>query len=80
MINSAATKGWINGYSDGTFRPENNITRAEVVTVVNHVLDRKLTKEEIANNIKELKTFKDVPEEYWAFADIIEATNGKIKR
>lgn len=76
-INSAATKGWINGYPDGNFRPENNITRAEVVTVVNNVLQRKLTKEEILKNAKEFKRFKDVSEDYWAFVDVTEATNGK---
>lgn len=33
--------GWHNGYADGTFKPDNNITRAEVVTVVNHATGRK---------------------------------------
>ena len=32
--------GWINGYPDGTFRPAQNITRAESVTLVNAVLER----------------------------------------
>ena len=39
-IGVAANKGWINGYPDGTFRPNQYITRAEAMTLVNRVLNR----------------------------------------
>ena len=39
-IGIAANKGWINGYPDGTFRPNQCITRAEAMTLVNRVLNR----------------------------------------
>ena len=39
-ISAAANNGWINGYTDGTFRPNNKITRAEAMTLVNRVLKR----------------------------------------
>ena len=39
-IYSAVGMGWINGYSDSTFKPDSNITRAEVVTIVNRVTGR----------------------------------------
>ena len=40
-IYHAVVNGYVNGYSDGTFAPDGNITRAEVVTVVNRMLGRK---------------------------------------
>ena len=40
-INRAAEKGWITGYPNGTFRPDQYITRAEAMTLVNRVLNRK---------------------------------------
>lgn len=75
-IVSAATKGWITGYEDNTFRPENNITRAEVVTLVNRVLDRVPDKDYIDKNIDDIKVLKDVTKAHWAYYNIIEATNG----
>ena len=39
-IGIAANKGWINGYPDSTFRPDQYITRAEAMTLVNRVLNR----------------------------------------
>lgn len=42
FINSASEKGWVNGYEDGTFRPNKYMTRAEFVSLVNNVLKREL--------------------------------------
>lgn len=63
--------GWITGYPDGTFRPDEYITRAEFMVIVNRVLDRKadLSKAETYQN-----HFTDISSEHWAFADVIEAT------
>lgn len=76
FIVSAATKGWITGYEDKTFRPDNNITRAEVVTLINRVLGRTADKDFISKNLNDIKLFPDVLNTHWAYYDIIEATNG----
>ncbi|MDF3001542.1 MAG: hypothetical protein K0Q48_1661 [Bacillota bacterium] len=75
-IMSAAGYGWINGYSDGTYKPQALITRAEVVTIVNNMLGRSADKEYIDNNLSKLKIFPDVTKSsYWAYYGIVEATN-----
>lgn len=75
-IESDAAKGWITGYEDGTFRPEAYITRAEAVTLIDRALERVPDKSFIDNNIGDIKVFKDVKKEHWAYYWIIEATNG----
>lgn len=72
-INSAYAKGWIGGYPDGTFRPNQNISRAEVVSIVNSMLGRKIDASSIANAT--YKTFPDVASNHWAYYDVIEASN-----
>lgn len=74
-INSAAEKGWINGYDDGTFKPEAAITRAEAVTITNRVLARTADQDYINKNIASLKTFNDVTDAHWAYYGIMEAAN-----
>ncbi|MCD7948505.1 MAG: S-layer homology domain-containing protein, partial [Oscillospiraceae bacterium] len=71
-INSAAAKGWITGYSDGTFRPDQNITRAETVTLVNRELNRALT---AANEPDGLHVYADLDSSHWAYYDIMEASH-----
>lgn len=75
-IASAYQKGWIKGYPDGTFRPERNITREEVVTITNLMLDRKCDLNFVKLHKKEIKMFYDNPETSWSYGDIIESTNG----
>lgn len=76
-IMSAAGYGWITGYTDGTFKPDAYIKRAEVVTIVNHMLGRSADKVYISSNLGDLKIFPDAAQSsYWAYYDIIEATNG----
>lgn len=72
-INSAATKGWINGFEDGTFHPDESITREQVVTLVNKMLDRKIDVEDIPDNIIK---YTDLEKTHWSFAEIMEATVG----
>lgn len=74
-IGYAAERGWIDGYPDGTFRPGNPITRAEVVTLVNRVLNRVADADYIEAHGDDLKTYSDLPDDYWAYLDIIEASN-----
>ena len=76
-INSAAAKGWITGYPDGTFRPEALITRAEVVTLVNRMLDRKADSAYLAANASSLpRSYWDLTPAHWAYLNIMEASMG----
>lgn len=72
----AAEKGWVTGYTDGTFRPGNNITRCEVVALICRVLERSPDKNYIGKHSDELKLFPDVAASHWAYHYIVEATNG----
>ena len=67
--------GWITGYPDGTFRPENTITRAEVTTIVNRMLDRSADKSFVDRHGDRLNQFFDVSKSYWAYYQIMEAAN-----
>lgn len=67
--------GWITGYPDGTFRPENTITRAEVTTIVNRMLGRSADRTFIAEHADELKAFSDVTTAHWGYYAIMEAAN-----
>lgn len=75
-IASAYNKGWISGYPDGSFRPEKSISREEVVSITNRMLDRKCDLDFVEKNKSILIMFKDNPESSWSYGDIIEATNG----
>jgi len=76
FINFAATRGWVSGYEDGTFRPNNYITRAEVVTVTCRLLERNADQDYITEHMDEMKTFPDVDKAHWAYWFVMEATNG----
>ena len=78
IYNAIAMK-WIEGYADGTFKPDSNITRAEVVAIVNRVLDRAADTEYISKNISTVNKFTDLKDKsYWAFYEILEAANTHI--
>lgn len=72
-INYAVHEKWITGYEDGSFRPDNNITRAEAVRVVNNVIDRSADEEYVDENAVDMDIFPDVTTAHWAYYDIIEA-------
>ena len=67
--------GWITGYSDGTFRPNKTISRAEVTTIVNRMLDRSADEDYVDRHEADLRLFPDVSKDYWAYYEIVEATN-----
>lgn len=76
-INAAAAKGWVGGYSDGTFRPSQAITRAEVVSILCRMLDRHADTEYITKSYTYLpNTFTDMNSGHWAYWNIMEAANG----
>ncbi len=77
LINRVAGAGWINGYEDGTFRPNNNITRAEVVAIVNRMLNRTADKAYVENNLmNSSNAFVDNMRSAWYYYDIYEAAFG----
>ena len=73
-ISAAANNGWINGYTDGTFRPNNKITRAEAMTLVNRVLKRlPETAKDLHNDMIK---WSDNSDTYaWYYLAVQEATN-----
>ena len=71
-IAKAAKLGWIKGYTDGTFRPKNNITRAETMTLVNRVLERGVDEDGLAEDAIQ---WADNKPGDWYYYDVQEATN-----
>ena len=68
--------GWLNGYADGTFKGDNAITRAEVVTVVNKATGRIADEGYINKNLSLLNKFTDLKNNlHWAFYSICESAN-----
>ena len=80
QVVGAAQYGWITGYTDGTFRPEATITRAEVAAITNRLLDRAADEDYVDDHAGELRQFPDVSASYWAYHDIVEATNAHSYR
>ena len=74
-IKAAAKHGWINGYGDGSFRADDEINRAEIVTIVNRLLGREADEAYIADNLRKLNTFPDVSRKHWAYYAVMEAAN-----
>lgn len=75
-IELAVGNGWINGYDDGTFRPNNNITRAETFAMINRVLDRQT--ESVSNLLptSDMNMWSDnMDADAWYYKDVQEATN-----
>lgn len=71
-ISSAAHRGWIVGYEDESFRPDNKASRAEMMTLINKVLDRRMKKENLPSGVHK---WADLLTDDWAYADIMEATH-----
>lgn len=76
-INSAYKNSLINGYEGNTFKPDNKITRAEVVTIINRMTGRNAEAEFENADLSGLIIFSDVADEsaHWAFYDVVEASN-----
>jgi hypothetical protein len=71
-ITSSEIKGWVKGYPDLTFKPDEYITRAEAMTLINNVLGRIVRMENIH---PDAILWTDVKETDWYYTIIIEATN-----
>lgn len=72
-VTTAKDSGLIEGYSDGSFKPENRITRAEACAIVNRVLGRKPSKSHM--KISDRIDWPDCTTADWFYEAIMEATN-----
>lgn len=70
-ISKATWLGWVSGFGDGTFRPDNPISRAEAVTVISRALGHTPDHEKIDSIVP---VYTDVSQNYWAYYDIMEAS------
>ncbi len=71
-INYVTSIRLINGYEDDTFRPDRSITRAEVMKIVNSMLNRLVNEEGL---VEDAKRWTDNSASAWYYYDVIEATN-----
>jgi len=72
-ILNAASQGWVTGYPDGTFKPDQSISRAETVTLINRVLGRNKLDEDSFH--EDMKVWPDNQVGAWYYNAIQEATN-----
>lgn len=71
-INRAAYYGWINGYEDATYRPDQKITRAEAMTLINNVLNRHVGEDKM---LDDMVKWPDNKRGTWYYTAVQEATN-----
>lgn len=76
-IMALADKDIISGYTDGTYHPEEKITRAEAITIINHITEREYSQSEID---KWTCPFSDLPKNHWAYYEIMIASNDLIRK
>lgn len=72
-IGAVAKEKWIEGYPDGTFKPEETISREEVATMTNKMLDRKVDEKGIGDLT--IEKFTDLEHGSWSYYDMVEASN-----
>ena len=73
-IAGIANKGWITGYPDLTFKPDNYITRAEAVTIINRMMNCELTDHDVDGDIG----YFDTEPTDWFFIDVIKASTDHL--
>lgn len=74
-VAQAASYGWIGGYTNGNFGPNDQITRAQVTTIVNNMLGRAADRDYVIDHQADLVQFTDLTRAHWGFFQIMEATN-----
>lgn len=77
-INKAYTTKLITGYPDGSFKPDRQISRAEVARIVNNLYDRQVDEIGYAASVQSIQKFNDLNREHWAYNDLVEATNTHV--
>ena len=73
-VEAAVNAGLIQGFQDGTYRPNDYITRAQACVIVNRALDRKPDMNYLLGEDKMI-TWTDCTPSHWFYADMMEATN-----
>ena len=74
-INQSFGNKRIAGYPDGSFRPDNAITRAETARILNSLFDRKVDSNGLAKVMDDLRLYKDLDKSHWAYYEIMEASH-----
>lgn len=74
-VAQAASYGWIGGYTNGNFGPNDRITRAQVTTIVNNMLGRAADRDYVIDHQADLVQFTDLTRAHWGYFQIMEATN-----
>ena len=74
-INQSFGNKRIAGYPDGSFKPDNAITRAETARILNSLFDRKVNEDGLAKVMADLRLYKDLDKNHWAYYEIIEASH-----
>jgi hypothetical protein len=64
-IDYAAANGWVQGYADGSFKPDAYLSRAETATIINRILARD-------DGLENPPTFPDLPTTHWGYQDLME--------
>ena len=75
-VATAYANGWVSGLTDGTFHPNQTITRAEAVSILKRVLGSSCDLTFVQANAQTALHFTDVPANAWYYADVIEASVG----
>lgn len=71
----------VEGYPDGTFKPNKTLTRAEAVTVLNAVFNRYTTSNSLKNvSSSNLKNYSDISSSHWAYYQILDASNVHVSQ
>ena len=71
-IATAVERGWLKGFTDGTFRPDESLNRAQAVAVFNRILGRSMDPTLVDD--ADISPFQDVPVDGWYYRDVMEAT------
>ena len=71
-IKEGVAAGWLTGYGDNSFKPDQKITRAEAMTVINRMLVRYVNEEGLVDGYVQ---WPDNPKDAWYYYNVIEATN-----
>ncbi len=74
-INQSFGNDRISSYPDGSFKPDNAITRAETARILNSLFDRKVNEKGLAKVMADLRLYKDLDKSHWAYYEIIEASH-----
>lgn len=72
-INAAAAAGWVDGYPDGTFKPDQSIDRVEVMKLVNRMINRSITVEDL-EKLGAVNPYTDLVDTHWGYPQVMEAT------